>query len=168
MRTSQDGSGVPLGYKMAVVLAYCNPGESGKVRKRILDKNIDFKKINFVIDRYRTDINFVDTGTITTDGSTKNFEMNELVHDEDIKIRNDSVQLRFGKLIKADNNLSPTYLSADTLIRSADFEPDFNLSHDATTKKTTINFTNAPTSTSKIRVERKGDKYLAFKKKLKE
>ena len=168
MRTSQDGSGVPLGYKMAIVLAYCNPGESGKVRKRILDKNIDFKKINFVIDRYRTDINFVDTGTITTDGSTTNFEMNELVHDEDIKIRNDSVQLRFGKLIKADNNLSPTYLSADTLIRSADFEPDFNLSHDATTKKTTINFTNAPTSTSKIRVERKGDKYLAFKKKLKE
>jgi len=168
MRTSQDSSGVPLGYKMAVVIAYCKPGQSALVKKRIKDKNIDFKKLNFVIDRYRTNINLVDTGTITTDGSTTSFELNEIVHDEEAKIRNNSTVLSFGNPVKADNNLVPSYLRADTLLRSADFEPDFSLSHNSTTKKTTVTFTNAPASTSKIRVERKGDKYLGFKKKLKE
>jgi hypothetical protein len=54
MRTAQTASGVPLGYKMAIVLAYCRPGRSGLVKKRIQDKLIDFKLINFVIDRYTT------------------------------------------------------------------------------------------------------------------
>lgn len=168
MRTSQDNSGVPLGYKMAIVLAYCQPGRSNIVKKRIQDKNIDFKKLNFVIDRYKTNINLVDTGTLTADGSTTSFELNEIVHEEEIKLRENSDILSFGNTIRADNNLSPSYLSADSLLRSADFEPQFALSHNTDTKKTTINFTNAPGATSKIRVERKGDKYLAFKKKLKE
>jgi hypothetical protein len=168
MRTSQDNSGVPLGYKMAIVLAYCQPGRSSIVKKRIQDKNIDFKKLNFVIDRYKTNINLVDTGTLTADGSTTSFELNEIVHEEEIKLRENSDVLSFGNTIRADNNLSPSYLSADSLLRSADFEPQFALSHNTDTKKTTINFTNAPGATSKIRVERKGDKYLAFKKKLKE
>ena len=168
MRTSQDNSGVPLGYKMAMVLAYCKPGKSGLVKKRITDKAIDFKKLNFVIDRYKTNINLIDTGTLTADGSTTSFTLNELVHEEEIKLRENATVLSFGQQVTADNTLSPTYLSADSLLRSVDYEPQFSLSHDTVNEKTTINFTNAPTATSKIRVERKGDKYLAFKKKLKE
>ena len=168
MRTSQDNSGVPLGYKMAMVLAYCKPGKSGLVKKRITDKAIDFKKLNFVIDRYKTNINLIDTGTLTADGSTTSFTLNELVHEEEIKLRENATVLSFGQQVTADNTLSPTYLSADSLLRSVDYEPQFSLSHDTENEKTTINFTNAPTATSKIRVERKGDKYLAFKKKLKE
>ncbi len=168
MRTAQDTKGVPLGYTMAVPLAYCKPGQSGLVQKRIKDKNIDFKKINFVIDRYRTNLNSVNTGTITTDGSTTSYTFNEIVHEEEIKVRNDKRELIFGKQVRADNNLSPGFLSADSLIRSADYEPDFSLTHDGSSKKTTINFTKAPASTSSVGVERKGDKYLAFRKKLKE
>jgi len=168
MRTSQDTTGVPLGYKMAIVLAYCKPGKSAFVRRKILDKEIEFKDISFKIDRYRTNINLVDTGTITTDGSTSSYEINEIIHEEEVRIRENNVELIFGKQVTADNNLTPTYLSADTLLRSADYEPQFNLTHDTETKKTTINFTNAPTDTSLVRVERRGDKYFGFKKKLKE
>ena len=168
MRTAQDATGVPLGYKMAVVLAYCKPGRSAYVRRRILDKNIDFKKINFRIDRYVVNAGRVDTGTITPDGSTTTFILNEIVHEEEIKIRENSYVLRYGDQITADNDERPTYLSADTLIRSTDFEPEFNLTHDAVNKKTTINFTNPPAASAKITVERRGDKYLAFRKKLKE
>ena len=94
--------------------------------------------------------------------------LNEIVNEEEIKVRENAVVYSHGQQVRADNNLSPSYLSADSLLRSADYEPQFSLSHDTTNKKTTINFTNAPTATSKIRVERLGDKYLAFKKKLKE
>jgi hypothetical protein len=162
MRTAQTASGVPLGYKMAIVLAYCKPGRSALVKKRIQDKLIDYKLINFVIDRYTTDINLVDTGTITPDGSTTAFTMNELVHEEDIRLRENATVLSYGKQVTADNDTVPSYLSADSLLRSADYEPQFSLSHNTTTSKTTINFTNAPSATSKIRVERKGDKYLKF------
>jgi hypothetical protein len=168
MRTPQDASGVPLGYKMAIVLAYCRPGKSAFVRRRILDKNIDFKKIDFRIDRYVVNAAKVDTGTITPDGSTTTFTLNEIVHEEDIKIRENSYVLRYGDQITADNDEDPDYLSADSLIRSADYEPEFSLTHDAVTKKTTINFTNAPPATAKITVERRGDKYMAFRRKLKE
>jgi hypothetical protein len=168
MRTSQDGSGVPLGYKMAIVLAYCKPGQSSLVRRRILNKNINFKNIQFIIDRYRTNINLVDTGTITPDGSTTTFEINEIVHEEELRIKENSTILRYGQQVTADNYERPDYLSADTLLRSADYEPQFRLTHDTTNKKTTINFTNAPASNSNIRVERRGDKYLGFQKKLKE
>lgn len=168
MRTVQDGSGVPLGYKPAIVLAYCKPGQSALVRRRILDKEIDFKKIFFRIDRYVVNAGRVDTGTITPDGSTRTFVLNEIVHEEEIKIRENSYELRYGDQVTADNDEDPTYLSADTLIRSADYEPEFYLTHDTVTKKTTINFTNAPSATAKITVERQGDKYLAFRRKLKE
>ena len=168
MRTVQDGLGVPLGYKPAIVLAYCKPGQSALVRRRILDKEIDFKKIFFRIDRYVVNASRVDTGTITPDGSTRTFVLNEIVHEEEIKIRENSYELRYGDQVTADNDEDPTYLSADTLIRSADYEPEFYLTHDTVTKKTTINFTNAPSATAKITVERQGDKYLAFRRKLKE
>ena len=168
MRTSQDSSGVPLGYKMAIVLAYCKPGRGALVRRKILNKNINFKNIQFIIDRYRTNINLVDTGTIIPDGSTTTFEINEIVHEEELRIKENSTILRYGIQVTADNYERPTYLSADTLLRSADYEPQFRLTHDTANKKTTINFTNAPASNSNIRVERSGDKYLGFKKKLKE
>jgi hypothetical protein len=93
MRTSQDDSGVPLGYTMAIVIAYCKPGRSGLVKKRIQDKVIDFKKLNFKIDRYTTDINLVDTGTITPDGSTTAFTMDEIVHEEEIRLRENATVL---------------------------------------------------------------------------
>jgi hypothetical protein len=162
MRTAQTSSGVPLGYKMAIVLAYCKPGRSALVKKRIQDKLIDFKLINFVIDRYATNINLINTGTITPDGSTRAFTMNEIIHEEEIQLRENATVLSYGRQVTADNNLIPSYLSADSLIRSADYEPQFSLSHNTTTSKTTINFINAPAATSKIRVERKGDKYLKF------
>jgi hypothetical protein len=94
--------------------------------------------------------------------------LNEIVHEEEIKIRENSYELRYGDQVTADNDEDPTYLSADTLIRSADYEPEFYLTHDVVTKKTTINFTNAPAASAKITVERQGDKYLAFRRKLKE
>jgi hypothetical protein len=162
MRTAQTSSGVPLGYKMAIVLAYCKAGRSGLVKKRIQDKLIDFKLINFVIDRYATNINLINTGTITPDGSTRAFTMNEIIHEEEIQLRENATVLSYGRQVTADNSLIPSYLSADSLLRSADYEPQFSLSHNTTTSKTTINFTNAPAATSKIRVERKGDKYLKF------
>jgi len=168
MRTAQNNSGALLGYKMAIVLAYCKPGKAGLIRKRILDKNIDFKKILFKIDRYVVNASRVDTGNIVTDGSTDTFELNEIVHEEDIKIRENADVLIYGNQITADNEENPTYLSADTLLRSVDYEPEFYLTHDTDAKKTTINFTNAPSATAKIRVERQGDKYLAFRRKLKE
>ena len=168
MRTAQDSSGVPLGYKMAIVLAYCKPGKSAFVRRRILDKKIDFKKIDFRIDRYVVNAGRVDVGTITPDGSTTTFILNEIVHEEEIKIRENSYVLRYGDQITADNSNHPIYISTDSLIRSADYEPEFRLTHDPVTKKTTINFTNAPAASAKITVERQGDKYLAFRRKLKE
>jgi len=168
MRTAQDSSGAPIGYKMAVVLAYCNPGKSGLVKNRIVRKNIDFKKIQFKFDRYTTTINKVDADSFTADGSTNSYTLNEIVHEEEIKICDNAHIMRYGEQVTADNNNRPSYLSADTILRSSDYKPEFYLTHNENTLKTTVNFTNAPANTSKIRVERKGDKYLAFKKKLKE
>jgi hypothetical protein len=116
MRTAQTASGVPLGYKMAIVLAYCKPGRSALVKKRIQDKLIDFKLINFVIDRYATNINLINTGTITPDGSTRAFTMNEIVHEEEIRLRENATVLSYGRQVTADNSLIPSYLSADSLI----------------------------------------------------
>ena len=168
MRSTQDGSGVPLGYRPAIVLAYCKPGKSAQVRRLILNKAIDYKKIFFRIDRYVVNASKVDSGVIIPDGSTKTFTLNEIVHEEDINIREKSYALRYGSQVTADNDKKPTYLSVDTLIRSADYEPEFRLTHDVSAKKTTINFTNAPPASAKITVERQGDKYLAFRRKLKE
>jgi hypothetical protein len=168
MRTSQDSSGVPIGYKPAIILAYCKPGKSAFVRRRMLDKGLDYKNIDFEIERYRTDIEKIDTGTLSPDGSTTAFTLNEIVHEEELKVRENANVLMYGNQVTADNKLDPSYLSADSQLRSADYEPEFNLTHDSVNNKTTINFTNAPSSTSKIRVERLGDKYLAFKRKLKE
>ena len=65
MRTSQDGSGVPLGYKMAIVLAYCNPGESGKVRKRILDNgNESVRDLQNLLDYFEFNLKNKETAIV--------------------------------------------------------------------------------------------------------
>ena len=168
MRTAQDSSGAPLGYTMAVPLAYCKPGKSGLLKDKILRKKIDFKKIQFRFDRYATTINTIDAADFASDGSTKSYTLNEIVHEEEIKIRDNAHTMKYGQQVTADNYAYPGYLSADTVLRSSDYETGFYLTHNENTLKTTVNFTNAPKPTSKIRVERKGDKYLAFKRKLKE
>ena len=168
MRTAQTTTGVPLGYTPAIVIAYCKPGKANFVKKRIADKAIDFKKIKFVVDRYIVDSSLVSPAEFTGDGSTSTYTLNEIVHEEDIKLRDNSTLLTYGDVITADNNIVPTYLKADTQLRSADFEPQFTLSHDATNKQTTVTLTNALADKNKLRVERKHDKYVMFKRKGKE
>ena len=165
MRTAQTSNGVPLGYVMAVPICYCKPGKSALIKKRISDKSINFKNIQFTINKYQVGNSLVSPATFDGDGSTLIFELNEIVHDQDIKVRKNSVEVFVGDNITADNNISPTYIAADTTIRSADFENEISLSHDSDNGKTTITFTNAPTNGTKIRVERQGDKYLAFRNK---
>ena len=71
-----------------------------------------------------------------------------------------------GQGVTADNNIKPTYLTADGTIRSADHELGITLSHDTTTLKTTITFTKeTPQAGTIIKVERLNDKYLKFRDK---
>ena len=165
MRTSQDTSGVPLGYITAIPICYCKPGKSALIKKRITDKALTFKNIEFTIDRYQVGNSLVSPTAFNGDGSTKTFELNEIIHEEDIKVRKNSAEVFVGDNITADNTSTPLYLLADSSIRSADFENEIALSHNTTNKKTTITFTNAPTDGTKIRVERQGDKYLIFRNK---
>ena len=53
MRTTQTGDLGPLGFVLAVPICYCKPGKSALVKKRIEDKKLDFKNIDFIIDRYK-------------------------------------------------------------------------------------------------------------------
>ena len=103
--------------------------------------------------------------TFTGDGSTTSFDLGELVHEEDIKVRKNLIEVYAGTNITADNSTDPTYLLSDTTLRSADYENEISLSHDTENKTTTITFTSAPADGSKIRVERQSDKYLAFRRK---
>ena len=71
-----------------------------------------------------------------------------------------------GKGVTADNNITPTYLTADGTLRSADHELGITLSHNTTTMKTTITFTKeVPQAGTIIKVERLNDKYLKFRDK---
>ena len=71
-----------------------------------------------------------------------------------------------GQGVTADNNIKPTYLTADGTIRSADHEFGITLTHNTTTKKTTITFTKeVPSAGTIIKVERANDKYLKFRDK---
>ena len=165
MRTSQDTSGVPLGYVMAIPICYCKEGTSALLKKRIANKSINFKNIQFTIDRYQIGNSLVSPATFDGDGSTTAFALNEIIHEQDIKVRKNSTEVYVGSNVTADNNARPTYLTADGELRSADHEYEISLSHDSTNKKTTITFTNAPADGTKIRVERQGDKYLVFRNK---
>jgi hypothetical protein len=51
MRTVQDATGVPLGRILCLPLCYCLPGNSQTIIRRIETYGIDFKQINFDLDR---------------------------------------------------------------------------------------------------------------------
>ena len=166
MKTTQSGDLAPLGYVMAVPICYCRPGTSGLAKKRIEDKQLNFKNIAFTIDRYVVSKSKVATETFTADGSTTTFEVDELVHQEDILVKEGTSTVLPGEGWTASGfagHLNPT---ADTELRSADHEYGISLSYNSTTKKTTITFTKqVPTAGTIIKVERSNDKYLKFRDK---
>lgn len=51
MNTSQDGSGIPIGFVKAVPICYAKPGFSDKIVSIINKSGFDFKSLNFTIDR---------------------------------------------------------------------------------------------------------------------
>jgi hypothetical protein len=136
MKTEQDGEVGPLGYIKAVPILYCKPGTSAKLKKRIEDLKLEY--IDFIIDRYTVSKSKVDPNTFTGDGSTVSFELNEIVHEEDILVK-----------------VGTTTQTLDT---------NFELTHDTSALKTTITFlTGAPSDGDVITVERSNDKYLRFR-----
>jgi len=166
MKTTQAGDLAPLGYVTAVPVCYCKPGTSALVKKRIEDKQLNFKNIAFTIDRYVVSKSKVATEKFTADGSTSSFVVDELIHEQDILIKEGTNAVFVGQGVTADNNIKPTYLTADGTIRSADHEFGVTLSHDTTTLKTTITFTKeVPQAGTIIKVERSNDKYLKFRDK---
>ena len=165
MRTTQPGSLAPLGFVLAVPICYCKVGTSALVKKRIQDKKLKFTNIEFTIDRYLVNKSVVSPASFVGDGSTTSFELDEIVHEEDLSVKKGGVLVYVGDNVTADNNISPTYLRADSQLRSADFENEVSLTHNTTTKKTTINFTNAPDNGTIIKVNRGAAKYLVFRNK---
>ena len=166
MKTTQSGGLAPLGYVMAVPICYCKPGTSALVKKRIEDKALNFKNIAFTIDKYVVSNSKAATETFTADGTTTSFVVDEIIHEEDILVKEGTNTVFVGQGVTADNNISPTYLTADGTIRSADHELGITLSHNTTTLKTTITFTKlVPQAGTIIKVERANDKYLKFRDK---
>jgi len=144
MKTEQAGQQGPLGYVKAVPILYCKPGTSAKFKKRIEDLNLNFKNIDFIIDRYTVSKNKISPVSFTGDGSTLSFELDEIVHEEDI-------------LVKVG---STTQTRDDTGDGT-----DYHITHDVSNQKTTIvfNIASVPADGDVIRVERLNDKYLRFK-----
>ena len=166
MRTTQSDTLAPLGYVMAVPICYCKPGTSARLKKRIEDKKIEFKNIQFTIDRYAVSNSVVSPDVFTADGSTATFQLAEIVHEQDILVKEGSNIVFVGSGVTADNNVDPSYLTVDGTLRSADHEFGVTLTHDQTNKKTTITFTKeVPAEGTIIKVERSSDKYLAFRNK---
>ena len=166
MKTTQAGDLAPLGYVTAVPICYCKPGTSSLVKKRIEDKALNFKNIAFTIDRYVVNKSKVATETFTADGTTASFVVDEIIHEEDILVKEGTSTVFVGQGVTADNNIKPTYLTADGTLRSADHELGITLSHNTTTMKTTITFTKeVPQAGTIIKVERSNDKYLKFRDK---
>jgi hypothetical protein len=166
MKTTQAGDLAPLGYVTAVPICYCKPGTSALVKKRIEDKQLNFKNIGFTIDRYVVNKSKVATQTFIADGTTASFVVDEIIHEEDILVKEGTSTVFVGQGVTADNNIKPTYLTADGTMRSADHELGITLSHNTTTMKTTITFTKeVPTAGTIIKVDRSNDKYLKFRDK---
>lgn len=62
MNTSQDSSGIPIGYVRAVPICYCAPGKSAAILEKIKASGFDFKNLDFEIDRIIIDQVEGDTG----------------------------------------------------------------------------------------------------------
>jgi len=166
MKTTQVGGLAPLGYVMAVPICYCKPGTSALVKKRIEDKALNFRNIAFTIDRYQVSKSVVSPEQFTADGSTTTFQLNEIVHEQDIYVLEGTQQVYVGNGVTADNNIDPVWLTADNTLRSSDHEYGIELTHDTTNRKTTITFTKeVPQAGTIIKVERSNDKYLRFRDK---
>jgi hypothetical protein len=166
MKTTQAGDLAPLGYVMAVPIAYCKPGTSALVKKRIEDKSLNFKNIAFTIDRYVVSKSAVSPDEFTADGSTTTFVLNEIVHEQDILVLEGTERVFVGDGVTADNSIDPSWLTSDNTLRSSDHEYGIELTHDTTNKKTTITFTKeVPTAGTIIKVSRSNDKYLKFRDK---
>ena len=109
----------------------------------------------------------VATETFTGDGSTTSFVVDELIHEQDILVKEGTATVSVGQGVTADNNVTPAYLTVDGTLRSADHELGITLTHNTTTKKTTITFTKeVPQSGTIIKVQRSNDKYLKFRDKV--
>jgi hypothetical protein len=166
MKTTQAGDLAPLGYVMAVPVCYCKPGTSALVKKRIEDKALNFKNIAFTIDRYVVSTSKVATDTFTADGTTTSFVVDELVHQEDILVKEGTATVLPGEGWTASGFAGYLNPTADTELRSADHEYGIALSYNTTTNKTTISFTKeVPSAGTIIKVERSNDKYLKFRDK---
>jgi len=166
MKTTQVGGLAPLGYVMAVPICYCKPGTAALIKKRIEDKQLEFKNIKFTIDRYLVSNSMVTPEEFTANGSTATFELNEIVHEQDIYVLEGTEQVYVGEGVTADNSIDPVWLTADNTLRSSDHEYGIELTHDTTNRKTTITFTKeVPSAGTIIRVERSNDKYLKFRDK---
>jgi hypothetical protein len=166
MKTTQSGDLAPLGYVKAVPICYCKPGTSALIKKRIDDKNLKFKDIKFIIDRYTVSKSKVATETFTADGSTTTFTVEELVHEQDILVKEGTATVLPGEGWTASGFAGYLNPTADTELRSADHEYGISLSYNTTTNKTTITFTKeVPAEGTIIKVERSNDKYLKFRDK---
>jgi hypothetical protein len=166
MKTTQTGDLAPLGYVMAVPIVYCKPGTSALIKKRIKDKNLIYKNIAFTIDRYVVSNSKVATQTFTGDGVTTAFVVDELVHEQDILVKEDTATVLPGEGWTASGFAGALNPTADTELRSADHEYGISLSYDTATKKTTITFTKeVPANGTIIKVQRRNDKYLKFRDK---
>jgi len=166
MKTTQSDGLAPLGFVLAVPICYCKAGTSALLKKRISDKGLIFRNIDFIVDRYQINKSKVTPAKFTADGSTTTFQLDEIVHEQDILVKEGSNIVYVGDGVTADNNLTPTYLTADGELRSADHEYGIELTHNTSTSKTTINFTKeTPSNGAIITVERANDKYLKFRNK---
>tara|TARA_Y100000389_G_scaffold199513_1_gene238023 strand:- start:469 stop:1164 length:696 start_codon:yes stop_codon:yes gene_type:complete len=166
MKTTQTGDLAPLGFVMAVPICYCKPGTSALVKKRIEDKNLIFKNIAFTIDRYTVSKSKLATETFTGDGTTTSFVVDEIVHQEDILVKEGNATVLPGEGWTASGFAGYLNPTADTELRSADHEYGISLTYDTTTNKTTITFTKeVPQVGTIIKVERSNDKYLKFRDK---
>jgi hypothetical protein len=55
MRSIQPGAKQQLGFKLAVPLCYCKPGTADDIILNIKFSGIDFKTLDYTIDRYIID-----------------------------------------------------------------------------------------------------------------
>ena len=166
MRTTQSGDLGPLGFVLAVPICYCKPGKSALVKKRIEDKNLEFKNIHFIIDRYKISRSKVTPAQFTGNGSTTTFVLDELVHEEDILVKEGSNIISVGECVKASGFRGHIVPTTDSLTRSADHEYGVELSHDVANEKTTVTFVKeVPADGTIITVNRLNDKYLRFRNK---
>ena len=89
---------------------------------------MNFKNIAFTIDRYVVSNSKLATDTFTADGSTTVFVVDELVHQEDILVKEGTQAVLAGEGWTASGfagSLNPT---ADTELGSADHEYGITLS----------------------------------------